>query len=163
MALTACSEKISEHPVAKNIEGIEDFPYEFKMPTYFPYQVEEVRVFDYFQTTEELPLNLADAKPADFTLTIGFGDSSKDKFIFVEIRPFLELKVSNNVSSKLIELDKGNIGIYYNDGRKQIFSWNEEMLNYQIIVFSTSKEDEPYLQEDLIKMANSLEPYKNNN
>ncbi|TYS69038.1 hypothetical protein FZC76_08920 [Sutcliffiella horikoshii] len=152
--LSGCNQEVSQHPIVHNLKGIEEFPYDFKLPTYLPYDVKEVRVYDYIQIIEELPERLADAKTNDFALSIGIGGYSEE-LIFIEMTP-PNNRNSNHLSAEQIVLSGGREGLYSYVNNKQTLTLNDEGLNYSIIVFTHQEGKELYSQEELIKVANSL-------
>ncbi|QFT87403.1 hypothetical protein FIU87_01950 [Bacillus sp. THAF10] len=153
--LSGCNQEVSQHPIVHNLKGVEEFPYDFKLPTYLPYDVKEVRVYDYIQMIEELPERLSDAKANDFALSIGIGGYSEE-LIFIEMTPSLNNRSSNHSTVEQIELSDGREGLYSYVKNKQTLSLNEEGFNYTIIVFTHQEGKELYSQEELIKVANSL-------
>ncbi|WP_404346449.1 hypothetical protein LG311_11395 [Sutcliffiella horikoshii] len=155
LILSGCNQEVSQHPIVDSLEGIEKFPYDFKLPTYLPYDVKEVRVYDYIQVIEELPEKLADAKTNDFALSIGIGGNSEE-LIFIEMTPPLNNRNLNHPNLEQVALSGSREGYYSYANNRQTLSLNHEGLNYNIIVFTHKEGKELYSQEELIKIANSL-------
>ncbi|MEA3320905.1 MAG: hypothetical protein U9Q88_12935 [Bacillota bacterium] len=153
--VSGCNQETSQHPIVHSLKGIEEFPYDFKLPTYLPYDVKEVRIYDYIQIIEELPERLADAKTNDFALSIGIGGYSEE-LIFIEMTPTLNNRNSSHSNLEQIALSGGREGYYSYVNNRQTLSLNDEGLNYNIIVFTHQEGNELYSQEELIKIANSL-------
>ncbi|MGD6872144.1 hypothetical protein ACQCU1_08110 [Sutcliffiella horikoshii] len=152
--LSGCNQEVSQHSIVDSLEGVEEFPYDLKLPTYLPYDVKEVRVYDYIQIIEKLPEKLADAKTNDFTLSVGIGGYSEE-LIFIEMTPPNNGN-SNHSNLEKIVLSGGRVGSYSYANNRQTLSLNDEGMNYNIIVFTHQEGKELYSQEELIKVANSL-------
>lgn len=155
LILSGCNQEVSQHPIVDSLEGNEKFPYDFKLPTYLPYDVKEVRVYDYIQVIEELPEKLADAKTNDFALSIGIGGNSEE-LVFIEMTPPLNNRNLNHQNLEQVALSGSREGFYSYDNNRQTLSLNDEGLNYNIIVITHQEGKELYSQEELIKIANSL-------
>ncbi|MDQ0350947.1 hypothetical protein J2R98_000750 [Alkalibacillus filiformis] len=154
--MSACNQN-DEHPYAQNIEGIDDFPYEFKLPTHMPYEVERVKLFHYDQRTEELPEKSSELEPLDFNLEISLLGTSEEEIVITQIEPELGNRTGSN--EQQLELSNGTEAKYFYNGSSQILTWNDSGLSYDIIVYLPEQDNELYSVEELIKIANSFATY----
>ena len=162
LVLSACNQN-NEHPLVQNIEEIEDFPYDFKLPTHMPYKVEEVKLFHYNKRIDKLPEKLEDAKPMDFNLEVAFRGELEEELIIIGIKPKIELENSSGANEQQIKLSNSSEAEYYYNGSSQIVTWNDDSLNYNILVYLPEKDKELYSLDELIKVADSLAPYNRTN
>ncbi|WP_411953401.1 hypothetical protein ACKXGF_08795 [Alkalibacillus sp. S2W] len=158
LLLSACNQN-EEHPYDQSIEGIDDFPYEFKLPTHMPYEVERVKLFHYDQRTEELPKKIDDLKPLDFSLEVSLRGTSKEELVLTHIEPKKEFGNKIGSNEQQLELSNGTEAKYFYNGSSQILTWNDSGFSYDIIVYLPEQDQELYSVEDLIKIANSFAPY----
>ncbi|MCG1023417.1 hypothetical protein [Sutcliffiella horikoshii] len=155
----ACAQIHSVHPFPKDMEGIEEFPYPFKLPTYLPYSVEKVEIVDYMQTVETLPDDIAQTQANDFVLTVGVKGASGENLLFIEIKPFEELNEIKENNSEVILSNNDTQAKYSYREDSQTMTWNDKELNYSIIGFLSSNGNKLYERKELEKMANSFEVY----
>jgi hypothetical protein len=159
--LSACYQEVVKHSLVHEIEGIEEFPYDFKLPTYFPFEVGEVKLFDYYKKKETLPKKLEEVKGMDFKLEISFLSKDKTELMIIRIHPEMKLENKSGQNEEQIQLSDGAEAEYYFNGNSQIVTWNDSKLNYSILV-PLSKDQvgkEIYRREELIKVADSLMEY----
>ncbi|MET3683414.1 hypothetical protein ABID56_001509 [Alkalibacillus flavidus] len=153
--LSACNQN-EEHLYSESIEGIDEFPYEFKLPTHMPYEVERVKVVHYDQRTEELPETISELEPMDFNLEISLRGTSEE-IILTRIEPESGSKTGSN--EQQLELSNGKEAKYFYNGSSQVVTWNDSGLSYDIIVHLPKQNNELYSIEELIEIADSFAPF----
>ena len=118
-----------------------------------PYKVKETSLFNYNDG------KILGRKDGNFILEVSFRGNAENEFIIISIQSEIDLKNSTGAAEKAIRLSDGTEAEYYYNGSSQIVTWNNSGLNYSILVYLKEKGEEHYSLEELIKIADSLEPY----
>lgn len=139
--------------VKEEIKGIQEFPHDFKMPAYMPFEVKETTLFSY-QDGKDLGRT-----DSHYSVEISFKGSAEHDSIIIGVMPEIVLENSTGAEEKQIQLSDGTKAEYYYNEATQIVTWNESGLNYNITVYLNNRGKEQYSQEELIKIADSLEPF----
>lgn len=139
--------------VKEEIKGIQEFPHDFKLPAYMPFEVKETTLFNY---NDGSYLGRTDGH---YSAEISFIGSAEHDWIVIGVMPEISLENSTGAEEKQIQLSDGTEAEYYYNGATQIVTWNESGHNYNITVYLKDHGQEQYSQEELIKIADSQEPY----
>lgn len=151
--MSACTQQAA-HPLVKGkIKGLQDFPHDFKLPAYMPFDVKKTPLYS-INTVKE-----SGRTDGHYSVEISFKGSDDDEWIVVGVMPEIALENSTGEGEKQIQLSDGTEAEYYYNGATQIVTWNDGGQNYLITVYLRDHDQEEYSQEELINIADSLEPY----
>ncbi|WP_047985978.1 archaellin/type IV pilin N-terminal domain-containing protein [Ornithinibacillus californiensis] len=135
----------------KNEKYNEDYPFSYKMPTYLPFEYEQVLIFEMEKGTEIVH---------NWYFDLAFYGSKGEEHLVVTLDDIGDSEVHiAGENRKEVKLSNGTQAIYMFNGSSQTLAWVEGQLIYSISA-QAANGVERYPVDELIKVANSFERYK---
>jgi hypothetical protein len=152
--LVGCSQSTISHPYdLEQVEGYtEEFPYSYKLPTYLPFEVKGINIME---------MGERDAPPNSYSIELAlYAENPKDEHVMIRIVDFGNVKNRSGKNEQKLQLGDGREAKYFNNGSAQTLAWDDEDLMYNITIALEDDEKEKYTIEELVKIADSFEPYQ---
>jgi hypothetical protein len=149
-----CSQTAISHPY--DLEGVEgyteDFLYTYKLPTGLPFEVKGINIME---------MGERDAPPNAYSIELAlYGENIKDEHVWIRIVDFGNIENRSGKNEQRLQLGDGREAKYFNNGSAQTLAWDDEDLMYNITIALEDDEKEKYTIEELVKIADSFEPYQ---
>jgi hypothetical protein len=130
----------------------EDYPYSFKLPTYLSFEIKGINIIE---------MGERKSPPKGYTLELTlYGKNIKSEHIWIRIVDFGKIENRSGENEQELQLGDGTEAKYFYNGRSQILAWNDKDLMYSISIALGDNKKERYTIEELIKIADSFEPYQ---